>query len=129
VQTVGIRFRVDASQAAIERALDYLTRVDLDYLRAHPGTPPLSRAAVRYRREVPPREDWQSIPELLATRAGDCEDLASWRAAELLARGIPAKAVAKRTGVALWHIVVRYKAGGRVFENDPSRELGMGKKE
>ena len=122
--------------------LDALTEVHVDHLRAYPKTPSLYDSGVVYEREPPGREDWQDIHTTLRRGGGDCEDLATWRAAELLVRGIPAKAFGKPRPMlipascpegaltcqdepqmgTLWHILVRLP-NGKV--EDPSRNLGM----
>jgi hypothetical protein len=108
--------------------LTCLFELDLDYLREHPETPALYRAGVRYRREPEGQERWASIPIVRRLGFGDCEDLATWRAAELVVRGERARPISshQRTprGI-LYHIRV-LRADGRI--EDPSRILGMGAK-
>jgi hypothetical protein len=53
---------------------------------------------------------------------GDCEDLATWRAAELRAVGEPARVIVYRSAPSVLHAVVR-RGDGRI--EDPSRRLGM----
>ena len=129
----GWRDRRRAS-SRMQVLLDGLTALQLAWLDRHPRTPPLYRSGVRYEREPEGREDWQDIPTTLRRRSGDCEDLATWRASELLARGQPARAVGRARPMivradtggpelgTLWHIVTRTQ-GGRI--DDPSRRLGM----
>lgn len=111
---------------ALRSLLAQLTIMDISYLRRHPETPALYESGVRYQREERGAEDWQTIPQVLRARSGDCEDLATWRAAELRVRhGIKAKAVAygrRKPDHVLFHIVVRYPDG---HYEDPSRRLGM----
>lgn len=102
---------------SIQRALDRLTAWNRGYLTAHKRTPSLLAAGVRYRREPWGEERWQTIPEVLAAGAGDCEDLATWLAAEIGGRAFP---VRTRAG---WHILTRATNGAIL---DPSRTLGMG---
>lgn len=107
-------------------ALDALTVFNVAYLKRHPGAPKLYNANVSYVREARgPNghrlEDWLPVPLVYQRGEGDCEDLASWRAAELQLQGIPAQAWPVRTKLG-WHIVVRLPGGA--FE-DPSKELGM----
>lgn len=117
------RVVVLSGREALQRQLDELTDVDRRYLAQHPETPSLYGAGVRYRREplrgpARAREHWQTIPEVLTAGYGDCEDLATWRAAELPgARAVPVRV---RSG---WHIVVLLPDGS---VEDPSRRLGMG---
>lgn len=107
----------------ILNALNDLVAVNEGILARNPGAiPPLYRSGVRYQREARGREDWQSIASVLARRKGDCEDLASWRVAELHAAGeAAARIVLSRRG-ALWHVRVR-RANGQI--EDPSKRLGM----
>jgi len=111
--------------------LDALTAINLDWLREYPNTPALYQSGVVYQREPPGREDWQDIPTTIERRNGDCEDLATWRAAELQAKGVRARAIAMprpmvvgpgRELGTLWHIVVVHPNGSI---EDPSRLLGM----
>lgn len=106
-------------------ALAALVGLNCDIMRRR-QLPPLYSSGVRYERETrladgTPREQWLTAPVVLLRQAGDCEDLASWRAAELRLQGIPAMAVPKRSSVG-WHIVVQYPDG---TIEDPSRKLGM----
>ena len=84
-------------------------------------------SGVRYMEEPPGQEDWQDIPTCLKMRAGDCEDLAWWRVAELRVRyGIQAqptfKCMQRPNGGMLYHIQVQLPDGRK---EDPSRVLGM----
>lgn len=94
------------------------------WLRSHPNTPRLYESGVRYRREPPGREEWEPIPIVLQKRHGDCEDLASWRAAELRVSGEDegARVHVYQSAPTTWHVVV--KRGDGSIE-DPSRKLGM----
>lgn len=86
--------------------------------------PPIYSSGVRYRREPPGSERWQLPSQTLSKGEGDCEDLASWRAAELRVSGEDpyARAVVVRSGPRTWHAVVRRGDGS--YE-DPSAALGM----
>lgn len=86
--------------------------------------PSLYDAGVRYQREVG-TERWLTPSQTFAAGRGDCEDLASWRAAELRVSGEDPEARARvlRSGPRTWHAVV--ERGDGTLE-DPSRELGMG---
>lgn len=111
---------------------------NIAWLKAHPETPDLYRAGVSYkpeRRRTDPRtgkvseygEEWQTIPYVIYRGYGDCEDLGSWRAAELRARyGIKANPFIKmrRMPDGYWraHVVVRWPDGQI---EDPSAKLGM----
>jgi hypothetical protein len=63
--------------------LNALAEACYAYLEAHPNTPRLYESGVRYEEEPPGRDEWQDIPDTIARRNGDCEDLAAWRIAEL----------------------------------------------
>lgn len=114
----------------LNAALAVLTVIDVLQLKWH-RLPPLYGSGVFYEREhaktcwKPTRggcEDWLSAVQVLNQGKGDCEDLACWRASELIVRGERARAVAQRTREG-WHITVRRGDGSH---EDPSRILGMG---
>ena len=91
-------------------------------IRRH-AIPPLYSTRVVYRRErrQTGNERWQPPTETYRRGAGDCEDLAAWRAAELrVYASDPARAIARRTGARRWHAVV-LRADGRV--EDPAKIL------
>jgi hypothetical protein len=126
---VGLGSRL-GSKGSVEVLLHLLRAViaaNLYHLRARPETPRLYKSGVRYERERN-TEEWLSIPEVLARKAGDCEDLACWRAAELIHLGettaevviVWRKKVAP--GRRTYHVVVR-RASGEI--EDPSGRLGM----
>lgn len=121
-----IRVIAPLSGSYLSIMLDALTRIDLHYLQLHPNTPALFVSGVRYRKEPWHKEDWAAVPEVLKRGWGDCEDLACWRAAELILRGEPANAFWEQqdtvNGRRLYHILVR-RADGQT--EDPSRVLGM----
>ena len=115
----------------LQMLLEALTMANVAYLLAHPETPPLYHAGVRYLEEPPGVDDWQDIPDTLAKRTGDCEDLACWRVAELrirgdlgATRGISVADIPDRSGeiVRTYHITV---IRGDGVAEDPSRLLGM----
>lgn len=114
--------------ATREDSLRALVRVvhDLNrqFLRHNPETPALYRSGVVYQREPRIiREEFATIPQVIAQGWGDCDDLAPWRSAELAeVHGVDAwpDVVSVRPG--LFHIIVR-RADGRT--EDPSRVLGM----
>lgn len=123
----------------LQRLLSAVQAFDEAFLRRHPLTPALYASGVRYRPEAEAcavgadllacgEERFLSVPEVIAQGAGDCDDLAPWRAAELRVRhGVEAHAVvfcARRHGSArLWHCVVSLPDGRT---EDPSAVLGMG---
>lgn len=119
------------SRLAIERLLDALVLINMDWLRAYPETPKLYESGVVYKKVVPPGEDddpWQDIPSTLSLGYGDCEDLACWRVAELRMSGNAASTLVDyRLGQKdgkprhFFHVLVQYQNGST---EDPSRLLG-----
>lgn len=105
--------------------LDMLIRVNIDYLRRHPNTPPLYRAGVTYART----EVWDSIPALYTRRYGDCKSLTAARVAELTVARVDALPTfrfnPRKNGAKDFHILVQRYGGWE----DPSRKLGMGANE
>jgi hypothetical protein len=117
----------EAKMNALVQLLEALTAVNSAYLLEHARTPLLYESGVRYEEEPPGRDEWQDIPETLARRVGDCEDLGCWRLAELRVREREqASPFIKRSVVGpartVYHVAVR-RADGRL--EDPSRILGM----
>jgi hypothetical protein len=82
--------------------------------------PDLYLSGIRYKRER--GERWQNPHETYNKRAGDCEDLALYRAVELCKRGINAFVRIYRTNSGGYHAIVEINPG--IYE-DPSRLLGM----
>jgi len=114
------------SEPYLQIMLDALVAMNVLWLQNH-RAPPLYEAGVRYHREPPGRDEWGTIPRVLALKVGDCEDLAGWRAAELQRIGERARAVPKLVrvypdGSKLFHILVKRGTGQL---EDPSRKLGM----
>lgn len=94
--------------------------------RENPTLPSVLGSGVRYL-GFDPKEDWRNAAEVIASKKGDCEDLAAARAGELRARGeAGASAIVKRTGPKMTHALVR-RANGE--HEDPSKLLGMGSNE
>lgn len=105
------------------------------WLIRRPNTPDIYDSGVEYQREPPGQEEWQTIPAMLKSGHGDCEDLAAWRVAELQIRGdsengtgpenarIITKTKKLPDGRLLIHVLVR-RADGSI--EDPSLRLGMG---
>jgi hypothetical protein len=115
--------------------LEALFKQNIAWLRAHPEAPSLYesnaqfRPRFRYEREPIGQEDWKDIPTVIADGHGDCEDLACWRAAELIVRhGIAARPrltwKPQANGAMLYHITVFHPNGDI---EDPSKKLGMGR--
>lgn len=127
VITAGLPMAADpATIEAAARGLVEVNRLLLRRARQRGRPiPALYKAGVRYRREPTGQESWDTIDRVLARGYGDCEDLAAWRAAELVeSGGDPGARVAIiRTGPKTMHAVVRRSNGST---EDPSRRLGMG---
>lgn len=117
----------DLSHATLNVLLDALTAIDALYLERHPETPRLYESGIRYMEEPPGQEEWQDVPTSLRMGKADCEDVATWRAAELALRdGQDARPTFRRSkrwdGATLYHIVTLRQDG---MVEDPSRALGM----
>jgi hypothetical protein len=115
-------------RATSELLIVKFLRVFVDFncalLRQHPKLPLLYQSDVQYKAEK--SEIWQDIKWVIETGYGDCEDLASWRCAELRVKGginaqpfIRGRKVAKGT---IYHALVQWP-DGRV--EDPSIAMGM----
>lgn len=122
---------------AIKAILDAQVHVNRLYLSLHHNVPALYSSGVRYENEPhwkfngKPAEEFACIPIVLARGAGDCDDLAPYRVAELQHHGEKAKIriqwkrqrlASGGKGRKYFHIVVR-RADGRI--EDPSAKLGM----
>ena len=115
----------DAHRRSIQALLSCSQLLSQGWLRAHPEAPNLYSSGVRYRREPPElREQFATAPVCLLQGWGDCDDLAPWRAAELVVReGEPgARAIVYEVAPGSWHCVVR-RADGSI--ECPSSLLGM----
>lgn len=123
-----VTIEVPNDPAILEALLEALTGINATILsRASEvlsgDVPLLYDAGIRYQREPPNREEWQTVLGNFRRGIGDCEDLATHRAAELRAyEGEPARAVVRRTGRRTLHAVVE-RADGTI--EDPSKMLGM----
>lgn len=105
---------------AIGCALEGLIALSAHLIVKH-RLPPLLQSGAVYRREK--TEDWRSALEVYRQGWGDCEDLASYRAAELrINNHEPARVVLKWTGLRTLHAIV-LRADGTT--EDPSKWLGM----
>jgi len=98
--------------------LNGLVQSNLRIIKTHPGIPPIYQSGVKYRAETGGKEQWSNLLTLLKQGFGDCEDLASWRVAELLAIGQKAKPWVIKTGVGRYHAVVK-RADGTI--EDPTK--------
>lgn len=113
----------------VKQALEATIFANRIYLRTH-HAPALYESGVRYEEEPAgqPYEDFAAVPVVLSRGWGDCDDLVSWRIAELRNAGEPAKVRLKWQfdpvrGARMYHVLVR-RANGQV--EDPSKRLGMG---
>jgi hypothetical protein len=112
----------------LDLALAAVTVIDIWQIRWH-RLPELYASGVRYVGEtcrapnVPGAcERFLTALQCIAERGGDCDDLAPWRAAELILAGdLRARAIAHKSNAG-WHCVVR-RGDGTI--EDPSKLLGM----
>jgi hypothetical protein len=107
---------------ALQALLEALIAVDRVYLRRFSKTRKLYDSGVHYART----QVWDSIPDLLQRRYGDCKSLSAMRIAELRESGQKAQPVFRfatnpQTGHKDFHILVQLLKGWE----DPSRKLGM----
>jgi hypothetical protein len=116
----------ESNAPVVEALLEALVKIDVAYLREHPETPSLASSGVRYDRTTL----WEPIPALYARGYGDCKSLTAARVAEYRLSGRPARPVfrwfRRADGNMDFHILIMTTAGGRVVNEDPSKELGMG---
>lgn len=132
-RAISPHFELETHEAA--SLLDGLVSVDLSQIQRklngekgeYPVISGIQAGRVRYRR-ADPTEHWKTWREMgaemkrtgLAT--GDCEDLSTAVAAELLYNGIPARTYVYQSGPKLYHVVVQTDRWGLL---DPSRAAGM----
>ncbi|HEY5086357.1 MAG TPA: hypothetical protein VII66_03275 [Gemmatimonadaceae bacterium] len=107
---------------ALQALLEALIAINRVYLRRYKSTRKLYEAGVRYART----QVWDSIPDLVTRRFGDCKSLSAMYVAERREAGHQSRPVFRfatnpQTGHKDFHILVQE---GRHFE-DPSRKLGM----
>lgn len=96
--------------------------LNVRYLKAHPNTPTLRQAKLRYISQDVGCERLLTIPQLYAAGGGDCDQLAPARAAELQVQGIKAWPHVVRITPQLYHVFVRHPNGRA---EDISAHLGM----
>ncbi len=143
-----IRLHLAFRETAAVSLLNWLARENARQLIRDPSLPGLYGSGVEYDRET--EETWSDYINLLAQGWEDCDALAAARAGEIRARGyraltpgdggfeeardrrltaIPAEVFLRtRAGVGrpgLYHCLVRYPVGGRMYFDDPSARLGM----
>lgn len=123
---------VPSNKRDLDAALEGLVRINVallqQYAQAGRPVPPLLRAGVHWQPDElrgKPAETWDNLDVVRRRGYGDCEDLASWAAAELrFTKGIAARAIVRPSstpGVA-WHCIVELPNGQTI---DPSLKLGM----
>jgi hypothetical protein len=106
---------------ALQQLLECLIGINRLYLRGHQA-PKLYNSGVVYART----QVWDSIPDLLTRKYGDCKSLTAMYVAEKREAGYAARPVFRfamnpQTGRKDFHILVQE---GNRYE-DPSRRLGM----
>lgn len=113
----------------LRAALDFLTLVDLEYLRNH-AAPSLYSSRVVYGRT----REWLSIPAVIKLGYADCKSLSAWRIAEAIfnrefsTAPVPTfrwKYRNDNTHIKDFHVLIQTPDGYEC----PSRRLGMGKEE
>lgn len=113
------------SQKAVLYLLEALVNINRLWIKMNPSTPGLYESGIRYIREYE-TEDWRDIPTLIKNGGGDCEDLSSYRVAELRERQNircrPFIRWRKYNNFYLYHVLVQHP-NGRM--EDPSAKLGM----
>lgn len=125
---VRARMRLQDPKEA-ELALSGLVAVNLEQLAGgQPGIIRALRPDARGRRQVryirsDPQEQWLTLRDIWRRGGGDCEDLAAAAAAELIAKGIPARVIINQVRPGLWHAQVERLDTGQVL--DPSITGGM----
>lgn len=122
-----VEFRVSFyDRPTLDACLEALVRQNLWQLgrlrEAGRNVAPLYQSQVSYRRDPPGREWFRSLARVYRTGWGDCDDLASIRAAELRAAGVDAHArVFDTPNPNTLHAVVTDR-GGNILE-DPCAVL------
>lgn len=120
------RIHVPTSGVFYEAALAGLVSLNEQILRAADDAgrplPFIYESGVRYKREA--RDVWRHALDIVNTGNADCEDLASWRVAELHLTGEDPNAhvYVYRSGPKSYHAVVG-RGNGTI--EDPSYLLGM----
>lgn len=112
---------IPPSPEVLEAFLEGMTALNTALIRAE-NLPSVYDVA-RYKREPRGREQWFHAAAIAKRGLGDCEDLATYRAAELrVFEGEPARVVVVKTGPKTLHAVVE-RADGTL--EDVARALGM----
>jgi len=115
----------DRSRRSILQFMEAMIIHNRDWLRLHPETPRLYESGVVYRPEED-TEDWQDIQTTMELGYADCEDLSTWRIAELNqkynVKAYPYITWRQTETGMIYHALVRWPTG---HIEDPSRALGM----
>ena len=108
--------------AAVGKILRTLTRVDVDFLRAHPEALSIKDSGVKEIPEPRDLDEWHDIPTLLRTKKATRPELDCWRAAESFIRGgkQPLQVPLLRT---IDPEQGRFVLGTDLFHGDDEREL------
>jgi len=120
--------RPDTLDNVVDTLCEALAEANAQWLLENPYAPLLYNSGVYYKPEPPGREEFFDIPRILRQGYADCEDLAAWRAAELVVRfGIAAETFSTYQigpmGNVMFHVQVKTRYG----IEDPSVFLGMRK--
>lgn len=102
---------------ALEKLLTGLVNLNVAIMARY-ALPGLYASGVRYKADG---DVWRNALAVLENGEADCKSLASYRAAELIASGRPARVIVHRSGPRTLH--ARVLTEGRI--EDPSRRLGM----
>ena len=100
-----VTMNVPADRESIRAALTGLVHENVVAMSRN-GHPPLYQSGVKFRREEPRREHWQSSEELIRAGEGDCEDLVGYRVAELILEGVAAVPEVLELAEGKFHAVV-----------------------
>lgn len=124
---IHVRIECPPEPLALEALAEGIVRLNVWYMEQARARgqdfPGLYEAGVRYRRETPGTEWWESVDDVLgvdANRSGDCEDLANYRAAWLRVYNAEPNARTRviRTPRGTFHAIVQREDGTL---EDPSR--------
>ncbi len=112
-----------STTAELQALVAGLALANLSQMRSGDTFPQIYRTGIRYRREEPGEERWQTARALLLSKRGDCEDLVAYFVAWLWANGERrARPLVRDIRPGLKHALV-VRGNGRI--EDPSARLGM----
>ena len=125
-RSLSVGLGIPASPGTYTAAIEGQTGVYQVLMRRNPSLPPLYGSGVKWEiREGDPKEtQWRTPEDIVTSGWADCQELASYRTAELRNSGMDpnAKAWVYPTGENKYHAVV---ARGNGLVEDPSVMLGM----